>query len=241
MLPKYLYKYANYFIENKNINNMNQTKNIIVNDQLFFSHRNGLNDPYEIRFVTVNPDDNSILNPAVYDGPERQFEEWYKQYFGNIGILSLSAQNDNMIMFSHYANKHKGICLQFDTTKDEIFTNASPVNYRNSIPYINYKDYWDFVSNRDKDYSKFDVIFFTKHKDWIYEEEWRILHQLEANKKEYLYKFNSEALTGIIFGLDTEHDVKEEIRNLISSKRHEIKLFEAKLKKDSYGLIIKPL
>ncbi|MBD3343281.1 MAG: DUF2971 domain-containing protein [Candidatus Lokiarchaeota archaeon] len=241
MVPKYLYKYVDYFIESKNSKRINYAKRNIVNNQIYFSNKNSLNDPYEIRFNVIDCEDYSLQCPAVWEGPKRMFEHWYEQFFKNIGICSLSAKNNNMIMFSHYANDHNGICLQYDTTKDEIFRKGFPINYRNSIPYIFYSDYWKFIKSKKKDYEKLKAVFSTKHQDWIYEEEWRILHTIQSNQNGYTYNVNPECLSAIIFGLNADNSIVTEIMKIIKEKNHNINLFESILNTSTYGLDLKPI
>ena len=46
------------------------------------------------------------------------------------GILSLCAKNDDILMWSHYASSHRGICLEFKAgDNDPFFAYALPVTY----------------------------------------------------------------------------------------------------------------
>src|SRR6266446_1336442 len=45
-----------------------------------------------------------------------------------IGILSLTTKPNNSVMWTWYANDHKGMCLGFDTS-DEMFQAARPITY----------------------------------------------------------------------------------------------------------------
>lgn len=52
-------------------------------------------------------------------------------------ILSLVASKDNILMWSHYAEKHHGICIEFDLEADpEFFKDVSQVCYRKDRPTI---------------------------------------------------------------------------------------------------------
>lgn len=67
----------------------------------------------------------------------RNAQKRYKEILEHIGIFCLSPYNDNMLMWSHYADSHKGICLQFNR-KHEFFKNAEPVEYTDNIPTVNF-------------------------------------------------------------------------------------------------------
>jgi hypothetical protein len=42
----------------------------------------------------------------------------YEDFIIKIGVYCLSAINDDILMWSHYAEGHRGMCLEFDTTKN---------------------------------------------------------------------------------------------------------------------------
>lgn len=240
MIPKYLYKYSNYFNDNGQADK-NYTKINIIQDQIYFSKKNKLNDPYELRFIVIEPENNSIMESAVGLKSGRQIDFWYEEHFENMGIFSLSAKNNSMLLYSHYGNKHEGICLEYDTSKDEIFLQAFPVNYRNSIPSIYYPEYFKYIYNENKEFSTINQLYSTKSQDWVYEEEWRIIHPVNSIQDGYKYQIKSEALTGIIFGLNTKDEDKNEIIKIINNKKHTIKLYQAKLHKERYSLNIEPI
>jgi hypothetical protein len=57
------------------------------------------------------------LNRPLSADEEREFKEIFssevKAKLKTTGVLSLSAIDDNVLMWSHYADSHKGICLKF--------------------------------------------------------------------------------------------------------------------------------
>lgn len=55
----------------------------------------------------------------------------------NTGIYCFTKSEDNILMWSHYANEHKGICLEFDHSDPDLFT-AAKVNYCCDYPKVNY-------------------------------------------------------------------------------------------------------
>ncbi len=116
-------------------------------------------------------------------------------------ISCFSLNSLNMTMWSHYADKHKGVCLIFDIgvgcfLEDELLWNRITMNtvrYDDLKP-VNYlKSKQDGINN----------LFFLKSKDWAYEKEWRIFI-LESNLK-YL-KFKKVFLKGVFFGANVKDD-----------------------------------
>src|SRR6266446_10364667 len=59
-----------------------------------------------------------------------------RDYNDRVGILSLTATANNTLMWTHYADNHKGICLEFRTTEESLFRRAQPVNYAEDFPHL---------------------------------------------------------------------------------------------------------
>ncbi|MCH5271962.1 MAG: DUF2971 domain-containing protein [Lachnospiraceae bacterium] len=100
-----------------------------------------------------------------------------------IYIISLCADNKNRLMWSHYADNHKGFCIEYDCNLDNICDNValiSPVVYSVMRPKIPWKSFIaadNLVKKEiDKDtFTSFLFSFLTKDEVWSYEREWRIL------------------------------------------------------------------
>jgi hypothetical protein len=83
-----------------------------------------------------------------------------------VGILCLTTKWDDILMWSHYGDHHKGICVGFRTDKDA-FQLAHDVTYTADLPVIRRpSDDHDAVLRK---------AFLTKADCWRYENEWRIL------------------------------------------------------------------
>ena len=87
-------------------------------------------------------------------------------------------------MWAHYADGHRGFCLEFDT-HTEMFQFARPVKYAATVPRLKAVDI--FV---DKPASELvDAWLVTKSAHWAYEEEWRVIHT--APRTAYTYPWQS--------------------------------------------------
>ena len=101
-------------------------------------------------------------------------------------IGCFSKRYDSILMWSHYGNLHKGVCLEFETNDDAF----SEVKYSDDKYFF---DIYAIVKEmliddflKEKNISKNDDIrnltlkpFLIKAKDWSYEEEMRFLCSLE--------------------------------------------------------------
>lgn len=155
-------------------------------------------------------------------------ETLYSQ-MGKIGVLSL-AQNWNCpLMWSHYGDQHKGICLGFDTSQGSGVT-LKKVNYEGQrcIKCSDLVSYFVEGSSTALECIK-ETFFFTKAKDWEYEYEWR-----GAN-----HKSGEEAspfeLKEVYFGMRCDHAVKTAVLNLKHST--ELEYYEISPEPSSFQLL----
>jgi hypothetical protein len=131
---------------------------------------------------------------------QKVFEERRTIQSHHRGVACFSAKSDDLLMWSHYSQGHRGFCLEFDTSV-EPFSKAKPVVYRDDVPVINPIDILDRTDNGEL----LDAMVYTKATCWSYEQEWRLLH-IEANK---LYTYDYRALTGVYFGAAMPFPQKE--------------------------------
>ena len=83
----------------------------------------------------------------------------------NSGIISLSATDKSILMWSHYAARHSGMCVAFRIPRSPFL---QKVKYRLRPPRFTLHD---ILIEPDKGTEK---LFTVKHADWKYEKEWRI-------------------------------------------------------------------
>jgi hypothetical protein len=98
-------------------------------------------------------------------------------------------------MWSHYADCHKGICLEFSTSQPSFFQKAQPVNYGEEFPALNLRDI--VVDEALRSTAPWMLM---KACQWEYEKEWRVLDfEFGPGPK----SFPPTTLTGVIFGCRT--------------------------------------
>ena len=92
---------------------------------------------------------------------------------GGRGILSLGQRWDCPLMWSHYADEHRGLCIEYSMTENAC-ANLAPVNYKNprSIK-ISELIAWKIDGSTDAETSVRHTFFFVKAPQWRYEKEWR--------------------------------------------------------------------
>lgn len=205
MPPKKLYKYRSLSGDN-----FKHTQSIFLRNEIYFSSREKLNDPFEGLFKL------EILGhlPSTILPVEK-------------GILSLTSNRDDILMWSHYADSHKGICLEFDTRiPDSPFALAQPVNYKTIFD--------DYTFDADFDATQVsESVSLTKSRHWKYEKEWRVI-----GSKSGACKFPPESLIGVIAGCNIPPADYDWLENLLAQRKEPTKLYRAIQNKDSFSLSI---
>lgn len=150
------------------------------------------------------------------------------KHIADTGVFCLSELRDNILMWSHYAENHQGVCLEFDThAGSDILENARQVQYGHAYPV--YECFNDDLSRL------VEQALFRKSTDWEYEKEWRLIGMRKANQ---VVALSPGTLTGVILGARIPRDKEAEVRHWLSKLNVRPQLLQARLKDGEYGLDI---
>ena len=123
------------------------------------------------------------------------------------GVCSFAGDPRSILMWSHYAANHEGLCFQFEVAKDiGTFAHAVPVEYSDEYPVVN----WIIGSE-----AGLLPTILRKHTGWSYELESRIV--IPDGARKYL-RFRPEALRGIIFGCRVKDSLIAKVRELLAER-----------------------
>ncbi|WP_188563958.1 DUF2971 domain-containing protein [Hymenobacter frigidus] len=88
--------------------------------------------------------------------------------FNENGVCCFTKDPKNILMWSHYADSHKGLCLKFDVLADpRSFFVAFKVEYKEEYPI------WNHL--REAEGQSVTNLLITKASQWAYEQEYRVL------------------------------------------------------------------
>jgi hypothetical protein len=154
----------------------------------------------------------------------------YNAFISTIGIYCVSEKNNDLLMWSHYSDSHRGLCLEFDaSTEETLFWEAFKVIYQEDYPTVNIMD----IGKAEE----FRKALLTKSTHWKYEEERRILKTKQEGGPGH-YQFSPELLTGVILGTLMSDRNKEIVMSWIQGYPTRIALYQAKLNDRRYQLDI---
>jgi hypothetical protein len=156
------------------------------------------------------------------DGVSPIREAIYQAFNDNVGILSLSEIPDHELMWSHYADTHRGLVLCFDE-RHSFFNRRRSEN--DEFYFVRKAHYSDGPATSLAALDG-DALLVTKGTKWAYEREWRMLVPLRDAKRSlkigedtiHLFAFPPEALRGIILGAHATATLEASVRNLLNDR-----------------------
>ncbi len=136
------------------------------------------------------------------------------------GVYSLSAIDNDILMWAHYADSHKGFCLEFNRTEDNFLQNARKVNYPKNDEY----PALTWPKNPNEGLQVAETIVRTKSRHWKYEQEWRMLEERPDSQEAaggyigHEVDYPNDMLAGIIFGERMSSEHRNVIKQLTTDK-----------------------
>ncbi|MCK4980534.1 MAG: DUF2971 domain-containing protein [Candidatus Delongbacteria bacterium] len=199
-IPKHIYK---FYKINKNLENCLKEK------YLWCSSPNSFNDPFDTMY-----NKNSHVHKDQIIGSDdiwvkQEFSEIFNSFAKNQRISCFSDLNSietkEILMWSHYGDNHKGLCLKFDLLNMlEYWNDNYPWIFFHKVIYeINFPEIPIEYMGNGKVEATVDFLR-TKSLDWKYEQEYRVFHS--ENKLPY----PKDSLIETRFGcLTTKNDIKK--------------------------------
>lgn len=181
-----------------------------------------LNDPFELLAGELSDRDFRLAARS-----------WKKEFHGTRGIVCFSRRWHNPVLWGHYADKHRGICLGFDIPDQY----AQPIKYRRSRLPVRFQD---GKKEKGLDPSYVTDLLCTKYAHWSYEEEVRMFVGLDEGTIEhglYFLEFSPDlVLREVIVGplCETPLDV---VRALVEKVSPTAKLIKARLAFKSFRVV----
>ncbi|WP_445357630.1 DUF2971 domain-containing protein [Microbulbifer sp. ANSA002] len=186
---------------------------------------------------------------------KKEFEKIQKSHRSRYFVFSQSQTGDdhefpsplnNIQMWSHYANKFEGYCIEFDFDRlkdtiqsmNSIMLNAAPVKYPQvgTLPTLNLKTFMQDYLNGDKEAAK-EILkaLYVKQQNWMIENEVRFISQ---NRGKHYY--DPSSIRAIYIAEKMPSTDREEIISTVEAKRKGIKIFDVEIHEDEYMLGFSP-
>lgn len=188
--PRYLYRYRSI----ETTRQFERELDALRNNYLWFSNFEDLNDPMEglfrsSRALRAHPDYSRVLDDIL----NRKL---------SIGICSFSEVYNHELMWAHYANQFRGICVAYNVTK---MLHALPTRTRLVRLFYNEEEPM-LLRNATRDRNAAMSVLSNKNHRWLYEREWRALSFQQGH-----IDLTTECIARVYFGSRIRNDHKRRI------------------------------
>jgi len=177
----------------------------LQNQRLKIALINELNDPFEFLGANLrNPRSQNVLN------------EFKQSLTTKYGLICFSRKYDNPVLWAHYADNHRGIALQFEIPRKNLF----------SVRYLRKRFQINYPTSR----KQLQKLLSSKYMHWRYEKESRFFVPLNGNcdyitsyyitrfenGKKFLFQpfYEEFRLKGLIRGIDcklSDSDIADQL------------------------------
>jgi hypothetical protein len=236
------------------LDHVEHLKHLFTDRKLYHSLPSQFNDPFECKPHFTWPQEPKILeqhfikllmgqghnkNEAeeiaakTINDPkltQKNIQDTIHSILAKVRICSFTTSNYNLLLWSHYANSHRGFCVEFDATKLPI-SSAFKVKYSDEYPKAIWPPYNDL----------FNLIpLLVKSEDWSYEEEFRTLLVSWAKEKpdndgESLILSGNE-IKNVYLGSNIEEKNKMRIIDIVKQGDFNPRIWTTSLSKSSFSL-----
>lgn len=243
-------------------------KSIIHDSSKFLLYRYMPANYFNIRNIetqTIHLSPNGIFND-IYEGiPSTDYlNDYFKiENLKDLAYITcLTENNDNMLMWSHYADSHKGICIEYNLKRivndpHQIILHLFPVIYCKeriinrdidslvkNLSDLNKAIEERYIYENEESLDNLIPLFLIKGDVWQYENEWRIVYT-RKNMYDFddyiLYSGNLvfPCISNVYLGYRIHPEIRKniiEICERLSSTGQEVEVYQAKLKNKSYEI-----
>jgi len=236
-IPKKIYRYRPLNV---------YTIDELINEHVFLSSPD-IDDIFDTTIVDNGEEAEGVLAAfhitkncrEKYSDMNESFK-CYTEYFEylnsklreNVRIACFTESNTNVPMWQYYAEKNKGICIEYSINAEKLVNNKTNIYFLPVIYTNDYNKYYPYDIDNDKKNKLISIICSVlKMEDWKFEKEWRMI----SFKDEDLEKnpFVKLEINAIYFGIETPQPIKKVIKGLTDKS---ISLYE--MKKELTGLEI---
>lgn len=204
-------------------------------------------------YLTRNCLQNDIFEGLPYsDDYDLYSQDECVQKLTNLAYLKCFTEDyKNNLMWAHYANSYKGICIEYDISRLEdkkIAKQIFPVYYtKERIMFASIEALIEFVDEKQENQALRDAkgIFLSKSKSWKYEKEWRICQMNHEYCAEKTKKIPFDCISAIYMGMRIDNNDIDKIFETLNcyNEKHnkkeddKIKVYKMKMPTDnSYDL-----
>ena len=192
-------------------------------DQITLSRPSCMNDPFDSLYSIWSRPEN------LYDTcKDKKHMKMFHKSFDYYRFCSFCIDDDknsilnNNLMWSHYANEHKGVCIRYKLMDNCISSSISlDIHHQTCLRRIHYRNSIDDkpISVNDKSIT-IEAAFAHKEECWIKEKESRLICFDDTTEDDRITIPYDEGISieAVYFGLNCSEDDKATIKKILKGK-----------------------
>jgi hypothetical protein len=221
---------------------------------IYFSHPEQLNDPFDCQInitkslnCAIKISKGKVKEKLEQLNDEQAYLDDLNEKLSNTGVFSSSYNMHSKslrepLLWAHYADKHKGVCLIYNIPYEYISEQSMagvPVQYEKN-PLIKFFIKWaksrevltqhEFIDELAKKY------LGIKDKCWSYENEYRLVLASPGE-----FQLDKSFLEYVCYGLNTPQKDRETINSLLNNSGYEVGLLEMERTESDFGITEKKI
>lgn len=222
----------------------------LVKGTLYFASPKQLNDPFDCR-VDIKKSAKQAIGQLSGRRKEiltnltnmERYLDQIQRDTSNVAVCSFSLFLNDSLLWAHYANQHRGLCLTYDFPESfldnprEILA-VAPVEYEdNSMT----KWFVDNTPTKENDFKEFTLeivkkALTIKSPAWGYEKEVRIIRMQSGP-----FEIEKRHLKQVCFGLDTTDSDIDLIRKVIDNAGYSVTFCRIERSQSDFGIEAKEI
>jgi hypothetical protein len=160
--------------------------------------------------------------------------------YDKFGICCLTPTKDDLLMWAHYSDYHRGFCIGIDTARllepqhhslarKNHLLDLVKVIYADKVPEINF--YESMLSNRR--HQNIIDLLCTKSVHWSYEQEFRLIYWHHTNTA---LSIGQDIITEVHLGCRIEEKNRDKTLSLLDKKHSSATVFQAHKSETNFAL-----
>ena len=173
----------------------------------------------------------------------KQFQDFWLDRLPRMRVFCVAEDNDNLLMWAHYAKDHSGAVLEFRVMPDidNHLCAATQVIYAAEVPTpFSERHFLDAICGLTALQLDKLAVHYARVKSsiWSYEKEWRLYDLLDEPEDKLFseYPIREQELSAVYLGCQMTTDNKRDIIRLRDKSFPDAKVFEATKCIGRYGL-----
>ena len=208
-----------------NFGSMNDSERRLFIDKLLDSGKKSFDrmepkTPYEFNVAMIEK--MMIEYPAVFQSSALEIEHEIAEKV--LGIISMSATWNNLLMWSHYAKYHTGYCVGFNENK---LRNSGSFKLGGMVMYAKDNAFPKIHPMMDRKQTFFKRTFI-KSAEWEYEQEYRFLNEFtpeeQSKENKRIVQIEPSFIDEVIIGMKMPESDSKDIVDIC--RKHDIKVYQ---------------